>query len=335
MVDRDYNGPEKTAILLLSLGDDIAPLLFKHLTDQEIQRISNYMSYIRNIEPETVDRILTEFVDMAGGSIRGMVAGGKEYVRKLLIKSLDPDKAEWIINNLSIPTLETGLEALRWLDAKTIARFLQGEHPQTIAVIVAHLDSIQAGAVLTNLPATLRPEVILRIAKLERIPPGVVQELDKVLRNELRATGALEGGQVGGISAVAEILNNVDQASEREIMERLEEANASLAEEIRQLMFVFEDLRAVDDRGMQQILKEISNEDLTTAMKTASEELREKILRNMSQRAAEMLREELQVMGPVRISDVERAQQKITQIAKRLEAEGKIVLGGKGDNVVV
>jgi flagellar motor switch protein FliG len=189
--------------------------------------------------------------------------------------------------------------------------------------------------VLTSLPSALRPEVILRIAKLERIPPGVIQELDKVLRSELRATGALEGGQVGGVQSVAEILNNVDQTSEREIMERLEEANATLAEEIRQLMFVFEDLRSVDDRGMQQLLKEVSNEDLKLAMKTSSEELREKILRNMSQRAAEMLREELDIMGPVRISDVERSQQKVTQIAKRLETEGKIVLGGKGDNVVV
>ena len=330
----EYTGPEKSAILLLSLGDDIAPLVFKHMNDQEIQRVSNYMSYIRNVEVETVNEILLEFAEMTG-TVGGMVAGGKEYVKRLLLKALDPEKAEWIINNLSIPTLETGLEALRWLDAKTIARFLQGEHPQTIAVIVAHLDSGQAGAVLTSLPTTLRPEVLLRIAKLERIPPGVIQELDKVLRNELRATGAFETGQVGGIQSVAEILNNVDQTSEREIMERIEEINAGLADEIRQLMFVFEDLRTVDDRGMQQILKEISSEDLTLAMKTASDELREKILRNMSQRAAEMVREELEVMGPVRVSDVERAQQKITQIAKRLEAEGKIVLGGKGDNAIV
>jgi flagellar motor switch protein FliG len=251
------------------------------------------------------------------------------------LKSLDPDKAEWIINNLSIPTLETGLEALRWLDAKTIARFLQGEHPQTVAVILAHLDAIQAGTVLTSLPPNLQAEVLLRIAKLERIPPGVIQELDKVLRNELRATGALETGQVGGIQSVAEILNNVDQTSEREIMEQIEELNAGLAEEIRQLMFVFEDLITIDDRGMQQILKEVANEDMTLALKTASEELKEKILRNMSKRAADMLREELEVMGPVRVSDVERAQHKIIQTAKRLEGEGRLILGGKGDNAVV
>lgn len=334
MPDHEYTGPEKAAILLLALGEDMAMQIFKQLGDQEIQRVSNYISYMHNVEPEVVNQVLEEFASMTG-SINGMVAGGKEYVRRLLLKSLDPEKAEWIINNLSLPTLETGLEALRWMDAKTIARFLQSEHPQTIAVIVAHLEATQAGAVMTALPAQIQPEVLLRIAKLERIPPGVIQELDKVLRNELRATGALENGQVGGIAAVAEILNNVDQASERDIMGRIEEVNATIAEEIRQLMFVFEDLKAVDDRGMQQLLKEVSNEDLTLAMKTASEELREKILRNMSQRAAEMLREELQIMGPVRVADVEKSQQKITQIAKRLEAEGKIVLGGKGESAVV
>jgi flagellar motor switch protein FliG len=334
MEDRQYTGPEKSAILLLSLGEDIAPLVFKFMTDQEIQRVSNYMSYIRNVDVDMVNQILHEFAEMAG-SIGGMVAGGKEYVRKMLLKALDPEKAEWIINNLSIPTLETGLEALRWLDAKTIARFLQGEHPQTVAVIVAHLDAIQAGTVLTSLPSGTRAEVLLRIAKLERIPPGVIQELDKVLRNELRATGALETGQVGGIQSVAEILNNVDQASEREIMEQIEELNAGLAEEIRQLMFVFEDLLAIDDRGMQQILKEVANDEMTLALKTASDNLKEKILRNMSKRAADMLREELDVMGPVRISDVERAQHKIIQTAKRLEGEGKLILGGKGENAVV
>jgi flagellar motor switch protein FliG len=329
-----FSGPEKSAILLLALGEDIAPLVFRHLNDQEIQRISNYMSYIRNVELETVNQIIEEFAEMTG-SVGGMVSGGQEYVRKLVENSLDPEKAEWIMSNLSIPTLETGLEALRWLDPKTIARFLQGEHPQTIAVIMAHLEPTQAGAVLTELPASLQTDVVLRTAKLEYIPPGIIQELDRVLRNELKATGALETGQVGGIQSVAEILNNVDQASEREIMEQIEQVNANLAEEIRQLMFVFEDLLSVDDRGMQQILKEVSNEDMTLALKTASEELRDKTFRNMSQRAAEMLREELEMMGPVRVSDVERAQQKITQIAKRLEGEGKLVLSGKGDDAIV
>jgi flagellar motor switch protein FliG len=324
---------EKAAIFLLALGDETAGLLLQRMTDQEIQRISNYMSHMRDVDAAVVQKVLDEFFQMLGG-VDGMVAGGMEYVKKLLTMSLDPAKANWIISNLSVPTLETGLEALRWLDPKTIARFLRNEHPQTVAVIVAHLDPGQAGSVLSSLPHTVQADVLLRIAKLEHIPAGVIQELDKVLQNELRATGALETDQVGGVKAVAEILNNVDQASEREIIGRIEESNAGLAEEIRQLMFVFEDLGTIDDRGMQTLLKDVANDDLTLALKTASQGLQDKILRNLSQRAAEMLREEIEMMGPVRVSDVEKAQQKITQVAKRLEAEGKITLSEKGENFV-
>jgi flagellar motor switch protein FliG len=327
-------GAEKVSILLLALGEDVAPLVLKKMTEQEIQRISNYMSHMREVDPSAFEQVLNEFFSLTG-SVEGMVAGGTDYVKKLLGKALDPEKAEWILSNLSMPTLETGLEALRWLDPKTIARFLRSEHPQTVAVIVAHLNSTQAGAVLGSLPPAVQADVLMRIAKLEHIPAGVIQELDKVLQRELRATGALETDQVGGVKAVAEILNNVDQASEREIMSHIEESNAPLAEEIRQLMFVFEDLLEVDDRGMQTILREVANDDLKMAMKTASDELMQKILRNLSQRAADMLREELELMGPVRVSDVEKAQQKITQVAKRLENEGKLMLGGKGENSFV
>ncbi len=331
---QELTGAEKVSILLLALGEDVAPLVLKKMSEQEIQRISNYMSHMREVDTAAVEQVLTEFFGLTG-SVEGMVAGGTDYVKKLLIKALDPEKAEWILNNLSMPTMETGLEALRWLDPKTIARFLRNEHPQTVAVIVAHLDPTQAGAVLSFLPPAVPADVLMRIAKLEHVPSGVIQELDKVLQRELRATGALETDPVGGIKSVADILNNVDQASEREIMSYIEETNAPLAEEIRQLMFVFEDLGSVDDRGMQTILREVANEDLKMALKTVSEELKGKILRNLSQRAAEMLREELEIMGPVRVSDVEKAQQKVTQVAKRLENEGKIMLGGKGENSFV
>jgi flagellar motor switch protein FliG len=332
--EQELTGAEKVSILLLALGEDVAPLVLKKMSESEIQRISSYMSHMREVDTSAVEQVLNEFFSLTG-SVEGMVAGGTEYVKKLLVKALDPEKAEWILSNLSMPTLETGLEALRWLDPKTIARFLRSEHPQTVAVIVAHLNPTQAGAVLGSLPPAVQADVLMRIAKLEHIPAGVIQELDKVLQRELRATGALETDQVGGVKAVAEILNNVDQASEREIMGHIEESNTPLAEEIRQLMFVFEDLLEVDDRGMQTILREVANDDLKLAMKTASDELTQKILRNLSQRAADMLREELELMGPVRVSDVEKAQQKITQVAKRLENEGKLMLGGKGENSFV
>jgi flagellar motor switch protein FliG len=332
--EQGLTGAEKVSILLLILGENVAPLVLKKMTEQEIQRISNSMSHMREVDMSAVEQVLNEFFSLTG-SVEGIVAGGTEYVKKLLLKALDPEQVEVILSNLSVPTLETGLEALRWLDPKTIARFLRSEHPQTVAVIVAHLDPTQAGSVLNSLPPAVQADVLIRIAKLEHIPAGVIQELDKVLQRELRATGALETDQVGGVKAVAEILNNVDQASEREIMSHIEESNAPLAEEIRQLMFVFEDLLGVDDRGMQTILREVANDDLKMAMKTASDDLTQKILRNLSQRAADTLREELQLLGPVRVSDVEKAQQKITQVAKRLENEGKLMLGGKGENSFV
>jgi flagellar motor switch protein FliG len=334
MIERGLLGAEKAAVLLLSLGEDTASIILQHMSEQEIQRVSNHMSHMRDVDHDMAKKVVEEFHDLSTGAT-GMIIGGMDYVKKLLMKTLDPERANWIISNLSMPTVETGLEALRWLDPRTIARFLQGEHPQTIAVIVVHLDPTQAGAVLSSLPHTLQADVLMRIAKLDHIPPGVIQDLDMVLQRELHATGALETEHAGGVKAVAEILNHVDQASEREILSHIEDANAPMAEEIRQLMFIFEDLGGVDDRGMQQILKEVANDDLTLALKTASPELREKILRNLSQRAAEMLREELEVMGPTRLSDVEKAQQRITQVAKRLEVEGKIALGGKGDNSFV
>ncbi len=334
MAEKELSGAEKSAILLLALGEEVAPLVMRHMSEQEIQRISNYMSHMQDVESGDLELVFEEFFSMANG-LEGMVAGGKEYVRRLLLKTLDPEQASWILNNLSVPNLETGLEGLKWLDPSTIARFLQGEHPQTIAVILAHLDPTQAGAVIGALPYSQQTDVLLRIANLERVPPGVIRELDKVLQKELKATGALETNKVGGIDAVAEILNNVDQASEREIMVGIEEVDAPLADEIRQLMFTFEDLNTLDDRSMQAILREVANDELTLALKTASEGLCEKIFRNMSQRGAEMLREELEIMGPVRVSDVEQAQQKITQIAKRLESEGKIMIGGKGENSFV
>ncbi len=332
--ERELTGAEKASILLLALGEEVAPLLLQKLSEQEVQRISNYMSHMRDVDPATVEQVLDEFFTMAN-SLEGMLAGGPEHVKKLLLKALDPAKAALILNNLSMPTTQTGLEALRGLDPKTIARFLYNEHPQTIAVIVAHLDARQASAVLSSLPPVMQADVLLRIANIENIPSGVIQELDKVLQRELRATGALETDQVGGIKLVAEILNNTDYTSEREILSHIEQANTEVAEEIRQLMFLFEDLNHVDDRGIQLLLRSIPNEDLKLALRTASEELKAKILRNLSHRAAEMLREELEVMGPVRITDIETAQQKITQVAKHLENDGKITVSKKGGDIFV
>lgn len=332
MATTEYTGPEKIAILLLALGEDVAAQVLKYLDEQEIQRISNYMSQLGSVPADTINRIAEEFYRRVseGG---GLAHGGEEYLRKVLNRAMDPEKVEWILDNLTIPSEETGLETIKWLDPKTVASFTRNEHPQTIAIILAHLEPQQAGAVLAELPEVLRSDVALRIATLERVPPGVIKDLGEVLQKELQATGTVETFKktsIGGVEVVAEMLNQMDQSVEHSILSKIEESNPDMAEQIRQLMFVFEDLANVDDRGMQAIMKEVSTDDLTLALKTASEGLREKIFRNMSERAALMLKEDLEAVGPVRLSDVEKAQQAIVRVAKKLEDEGKILMGKRG-----
>ena len=332
MAIEEYTGPEKSAILLLSLGEDIAAAILKYMEEPEIQKLSNYMSQVDAVSGDTVNRITQEFYQKAleGG---GLTRGGGEYLRKVLSLALDPEKVDWILENISVPSEETGLETIKWLDPKTIASFTRGEHPQTIAIILAHLESQQATAVLGELPEILRSEVALRIATLERIPTGVLKDLGEVLQKELQATGTVETvrkSTIGGVEVVAEMLNQMDQSMEHGILSKIEETHPDLAEQIRQLMFVFEDLIHVDDRGMQQIMKEVSTDNLVPALKTASEGLREKIFRNMSERAAMMLKEDLEALGPVRLADVEKAQQAIVRVAKKLEDEGKILIGKRG-----
>src|SRR3989304_929210 len=332
MAIEEYTGPEKSAILLLSLGEDIAAAILKYMEEPEIQKLSNYMSQVDAVSGDTVNRITQEFYQKAleGG---GLTRGGGEYLPKGLSLALDPEKVDWILENISVPSEETGLETIKWLDPKTIASFTRGEHPQTIAIILAHLESQQATAVLGELPEILRSEVALRIATLERIPSGVLKDLGEVLQKELQATGTVETvrkSTIGGVEVVAEMLNQMDQSMEHGILSKIEETHPDLAEQIRQLMFVFEDLIHVDDRGMQQIMKEVSTDNLVPALKTASEGLREKIFRNMSERAAMMLKEDLEALGPVRLADVEKAQQAIVRVAKKLEDEGKILIGKRG-----
>jgi flagellar motor switch protein FliG len=225
-------------------------------------------------------------------------------------------------------------QKIRRLDPKTIANFIKNEHPQTISIILAHLDPAQSAAILEDLPSPLQTEVVCRIAELGKVPPGILGEIDQVLQEEISLVENMEGRKVGGIRSVAEILNQVDGSTETSILNGIEEQKQGLADEIRKLMFVFEDLLQLDDRGIMAILKEVTNEVLQVALKTASEELKEKIFKNMSERAAQMMKEDLEVMAPVRLKDVETAQQTIIKAAKKLENEGKIILAGKGKEEV-
>ena len=331
----DLTGPQKAAIVLISLGEEFASKVFKQVDEEEVRELGRQMSLIRNIPAGVVEETFEEFNQLLGSEL-DLVIKGDEFVKRTLTTAL-PDQADALLEDLATARLPEPFVRLRATDSRVLGNFIKNEHPQTIAVILAHLDPSKAGDVIRTFPENLQYEVVMRIGTLEQVPPEVVHEIDQVLAEEVVSVRETDGRTVGGIQAVAELLNHVDKATEEMLLERLEEYKSEMADEIRQLMFVFEDINSIEDRGIRTILKEVSNEDLTMALKTASEELKAKILSNVSERAAAMIQEDLEVMGPVRLSDVERAQQNITRVARRLEKEGKIVIGvgGTAEDVFV
>lgn len=329
-------GPEKAAVLLMALGEDTAAEIISQMDEKEIQTLGHHMTYLGNVDSETMDKVSKEFYDNLISGKQGLTVAGKDFIKNALLKGMDPLKVAEILENVTAPGEETGggLETLRLLDPKTIVVFLKNEHPQTAAIILAHLDPTHAANVLKIMPDKIRGEVVYRLATLERVVPGVVKDLDEALQVEFSNTGAVEGSKIGGVHTVAEMLNQLDHATESSILTDIEENHPDLAEGIRNLMFVFQDLIKLDDRALQQILKEISQQELLLALKTASEQLKEKIFKNMSKRAATMLEEDLEALPPQRLSDVEKAQQNIIKIVKKLEEEGKISIGGGGEELV-
>ncbi len=326
---------KKIAAIMLALGDEVASKVLKYLDEIDLHMLGNEMTFMDSISPDELKQYMNEFLRDLGKEPE--IEGGLDHIKKILIKAFGEEKAKSMIEKIGTPLKKVPFYTLANIDPRMIANFIKNEHPQTIAVILAHLDGVQAAEVLANLPENLQTDVVLRIARLETVSPDVVNELEKALEEEVKSAGGAESHQVGGVEPVAEILNNVPKELEQRIIGSIEETYPDIAEEIRKKMFVFEDLVYVDDRGIQTILKEVSNEDLLLALKTATEEIKEKIFKNMSQRAADMIKEDLESMGPVKLSDVEKAQQNIIQIAKRLEDEGKIVIakGGGGGDVVV
>jgi len=334
MGEDKYSGYEKAAILLLSLGEDVASEVMKNFEAKEIRVIGNYLSKTNKIDGESVKSVVKEFCDIAR-SPEGFIFGGDDYLRSVLTKALGNEKATKVMENLAIASEDKGLEALRWIDPRGIANLIRGEHPQTIALILAHLDPDHAGQVVTLLPDAIRGDVMLRMATIESVAPGVIKEIEEVLNKQLQMGGSVVNKRVGGPDVVASILNYMDRASESAILGNIEQNFPEMAEKIRQMMFVFEDLINVDDRGIQEILKEVSKDDLVLAIKGAGDDMKGKIFKNMSERASQSIKEDMESKGPVRVSEIEKSQQAILKIAKRLEEEGKIVIGGKGGEEVV
>ncbi len=318
------SGHEKAAIFLSAIGEDAAADVLKQLDVKDIGKITMIMTRMKSVARPVVEEVLSEVSQ--GMSSRVFHVGGEDFVKKALAKGLGEDGASKI---LEMASKESPLEALRWLDSRTLVNFLATEHPQTIALIVCLLESAQGAEVLSALPDAVKADVAMRIAQTDRIPESAIDELKEVLKGQLDMTKG-KGKKVGGAKTIAEILNQCNSSVEQGIIGKIEEQNNALADSIRKLMFVFEDIGKIDDRGIQMILKETSSEDLLLALKTSTEMLKEKIFRNMSQRAVQILKEEMETKGPVKLSDVEKAQQAIVKVARRLEAEGKIVLAGRG-----
>lgn len=333
-MSEQLSGSQKTAILLLAMGDKFTSEVFKRMERQEITRISKAIMELDTVPKETVEEVLREF-HHALVSGQDILAGGEDAVKRLLLKHLDSDTAKYIIDELDLELGPTPFRELGNVSPRILSQILRNEHPQTLALILGHMPPDNAAVLLTSLPAGVRTEVLLRLANLEPVPEDMIVEVDKVLQSQLIAMGGKEGKKVGGVPAVAEILNSVDRATEEEVLAEIEEEAAQMAEEIRNLMFVFEDIKSLDDRAVREMLKEISNDDLILALKGASADLQELFFGNMSERAATMLREDLEIMGPTRLSDVEAAQQNIVKAVRRLEAEGRIAISRGGGDVFV
>lgn len=336
MADRQtLSGAEKAALFLMVMGEEFTSIVFKHLDEKEVKAIGEEMTRIKNIDPQAISSVLNEFLGALNGD-RILWGSGGRFFERTVSRAFTPNKATALLNNVEPRKGQEYFQQLESLSPEMLVNFISKEHPQTIALILANVSNEVAGKVVKLLPEEIQSEVIIRIAKLDSVSSDIVSEVQEILAEQLASVGEAGVKPQGGTEAAAEILNQVDRKTEQAILEKIEEEEEELAEEIRQSMFIFEDLIELDDRSIRALLKEIGNEELLLAMKTASDSLKDRIFGNLSQRAAEMLREDMEVMGPVKLVEVEQAQQMIIRTARRLEEEGKIVMGGKGgDDVVV
>ena len=329
-------GPKKAAILLLALGEDAAADVMKNLEESEIQQVGYYMRRFTDVSTEELDAVLEEFYRNSVMSEEGVsISSSPDFVKNALTKALGADKAKELSDNLRAGEEEAGLDALRFAEPIMISNYIRNEHPQTIALILSYMNNVeQSSTVLRELPESVQADVLYRMAVIESIPPGVVSEMNEVLTEEMKTAGRM-ATSVGGVEPVAEILNSVDKATETRILTSIEETNPDLAEQIRELMFTFEDMALIDAKQMQLVMKDVDQADMVLALKTASDAVKELIFSSMSSRAAEMVREDLENLGPAKLSDVEASQQKIIKVVKKLEEAGTIIIAGAGGGDLV
>jgi flagellar motor switch protein FliG len=332
--EKQRNGTERAAILLLSLGESEAAEVMKHMGAKDVQRIGAAMTQLQNISRQEVTDVLSEFTQKLEGQT-SLGVGVDDYLRKVLITALGEDKAGGVIDRILFGRSSKGLEALKWMDSRQVAELIRQEHPQIISIVLAYLDADQSAEILAQFPEWLRADVIMRIATLDGIQPSALHELDEVIEKQFAGkTGALKTSVIGGIKTAAQIMNYMDSSQESALIDNIRKVDDQLGGKIQDLMFVFGDLVEIDDRGMQEVLRAVPGEKLLLAMKGADDELKAKIFKNMSQRAAEMLKDDLESRGPVRLSEVEGAQKEILAMVRKMSEAGTIQLGGKGEEFV-
>lgn len=326
-------GEQKAAVFLMSVGEGSAAEVLRHLGPKEVQRVGAAMANLENVSRSNVSQVMNEFA-IEVGERTALGADSDNYIRKMLVDALGEGKASGVIDRILLGRNSKGLEALKWMDARGVAEVIRNEHPQIIAIILSYLDSDHAADVLSLLPENIRSDLMLRIATLEGVQPNALQELDDMLEQQFASTAGSKSSGIGGVETAANIMNFLDSTVEETVMTDIKENDQQLGESIEDLMFVFENLMDVDDRSIQTLMREISTDTLIPALKGADEGIREKFLKNMSKRAAEMLRDDLEVAGPIRLSDVEAAQKEILGVARRLADTGEIMLGGGGEEFV-
>ena len=325
---------EKIAVLMVALGNDIAAEVYKKLDDPAIELITLEVANLRKVSPELKLEVLKEAQEILMAR-EFMARGGVEYARDILEKALGPERAQNLLARITASLQVRPFDFMRHTDPQQVLGFIQGEHPQTIALILSYLEAPQAAMILSGLPAVMQAEVAKRIARMDRITPEVLREVERVLERKLSTVMGQDFTMAGGIDAVVAIVNSADRTTERNIMEYLEENDPELAEEIKKRLFVFEDIIRLDDRSLQRVLREVDMKELGLALKGATEELRTKFFKNMSKRAAEMLQEDMDYMGPVRVKDVEESQQKVVNVVRGLEEQGEIVIASGGEDELV
>ena len=325
---------DKAAVLLLSLGETDAAQVLRHMGPKEVQRVGVAMAQMRNVHREQVEQVMSEFVEIVGDQT-SLGVGSDGYIRKMLTQALGEDKANGLIDRILLGGNTSGLDSLKWMEPRAVADVIRYEHPQIQAIVVAYLDPDQAGEVLGHFDHKVRLDIILRVSSLNTVQPAALKELNTILEKQFSGNSNASRTTLGGIKRAADIMNFLDSSVEGQLMDSIREIDDTLSGQIEDLMFVFNNLADVDDRGIQALLREVSSDVLVLALKGSDENVKEKIFKNMSKRASELLRDDLEAKGPVRVSDVETAQKEILTIARRMAEAGEIVLGGKGGEEMI